>query len=82
MFWNGGCPILGCKRDCLLSEDKVKKGFLKLGLGVMLIASFSTGVMAQIGTLTDEQKQKKEKLQIVVVEKKDREKANRGSKGN
>ena len=70
------------ERDCLRLEDTVKKGFLKLGMGVMLIASFSTGVMAQIGTLTDEEKQKKEKLRIVVVEKKDREKSNKGRGAN
>ena len=70
------------ERDCLRLEDTVKKGFLKLGMGVMLIASFSTAVMAQIGTLAGEEKQQKEKLQIVVVEKKDREKSNKGRRGN
>ena len=56
----------------------MKKGFLKLGLGVMLIASFCTGVTAQISSASAEDRQKKEKLQIVVVEKKDREKSGGG----
>ena len=51
----------------------MKKGFLKLGLGGMLIASFCTGVMPQVTLASVEEKQKKEKVEIVVVEKKDRE---------
>jgi hypothetical protein len=53
----------------------MKKGFLKLGLGVMLIASLCAGVMAQVTLASVEEKQKKEKVNIVVVEKKDREKS-------
>jgi hypothetical protein len=56
-------------------REKMKKGFLKLGLGVMLIASLCTGVTAQVTLASAEEKQKKEKVHIVVVEKKDREKA-------
>src|SRR5215216_1750313 len=67
-----------CDRACLLQGDAMKKGFLKTGLGAMLIASFCTGAMAQISTASVEDKQKKEKVEIVVVEKKDREKPGGG----
>jgi hypothetical protein len=61
-----GLPPLG---------DVMKKGFLKLGLGVMLVASFCTGATARISPASLEEKQKKEKVQILVVEKKDRDKS-------
>ena len=53
----------------------MKKGFLKAGLGVMLIASFCTGAMAQISSASAEDRQKKEKVEIVVVEKKERDRS-------
>ena len=58
----------------------MKKGFLKTRLGVMLIASFCAGVMTQISSASVEEGQKKEKVQIVVAEKKDREKSGGGGK--
>jgi hypothetical protein len=53
----------------------MKKGFLKTGMGVMLIASIFPASMAQITPAVTEAKTKKEKVQIVIVKKKDREKS-------
>jgi hypothetical protein len=56
----------------------MKKGFLKSGMGVILIASFCTGVTAQISSAAVEEKPKKEKVHLVIVEKRDREKQGGG----
>ncbi|HVG18075.1 MAG TPA: hypothetical protein VNI02_03415 [Blastocatellia bacterium] len=53
----------------------MKKGFLNAVLGVMLFASFCAGVLGQSNSVSAEEKQKKEKVQIVVVEKKERGKS-------
>ena len=47
----------------------MKKGLCRLGLSVMLISAFVSG---QVFT---EEKNRKEKMQIIAVEKKDRDKS-------
>jgi hypothetical protein len=53
----------------------MKKGFLNAGLSVMLVASFFTGAIGRSNSASMEEKQKKEKVQIVVVDKKERGKS-------
>jgi hypothetical protein len=62
----------GDDRASLLAEDVMKKGFFNAYLGVMLVASFYAGAMAQPSAASMEEKKKKEKVQIVVAEKKER----------
>jgi hypothetical protein len=50
----------------------MKKGFLNAALGVMLFAPFCTGAVAQSNSAFAHDKQKKEKVQVIVVEKKGR----------
>jgi hypothetical protein len=53
-------------------EGKMKKEFFRLALSAILVASFSTGIVLA------EDKPKKEKVQIVVVEKRDNKTGNSG----
>lgn len=55
----------------------MKKGFLNAILSVMLFASFCAAVMGQSSSPVED-RQKKEKMQIVVVEKKERGKSGGG----
>ncbi|MGA9770994.1 MAG: hypothetical protein WBV94_18310 [Blastocatellia bacterium] len=50
----------------------MKKEFFRLALSAILVASFSTGIVLA------EEKPKKEKVQIVVVEKRDNKTGNSG----
>jgi hypothetical protein len=61
----------GDNRACLLAGDVMKKEFFNACLGVMLVASFYVGVMAQPVSASMEEKKKKEKVRIVVAEKKE-----------
>ena len=57
----------------------MKKGFWKLIIGVILATSSGAGMKAKASPNLSEQGQKKEPVQIVVVDKRDREKS--GSSG-
>jgi hypothetical protein len=56
----------------------MKKGFCNIVLGVILLGSFATASLAE-PILTSVEQMKKKKAQIVVVNKKDRNKAESGS---
>lgn len=58
----------------------MKKGFLNAVLGVMLFASFCMGAKAQLNPALADEKQKKEKVQVIVVEKKERGESGNGYK--
>lgn len=59
------------------AEGLMKKGFCNLVSGVILLGSFVTAARAE-PILTSVEQTKKEKVQIVVVVKKGRDKANGG----
>jgi hypothetical protein len=56
----------------------MKKGFLNAALSVMLIATGCVSARAESGSASIEEKQKKDKVQIVVIEKKERDKSGGG----
>jgi hypothetical protein len=65
--------ILYVCRACTLAEGVMKKVFFTLALNVILIGPLCAGLVSA------EEKPKKEKVQVVVVEKKNKDKS--GSNG-
>jgi hypothetical protein len=52
----------------------MRKGFSRFVLSVMLVCASSAGVLAQSNSASSEQTLRKEKAQIIVVSKKERNK--------
>lgn len=55
-------------------EAVMRIGFSRFALSVMLICAFGAGALAQSNSASSEQTFRKEKAQIIVVTKKDRDK--------